>query len=299
MRFRYNIRNRVPTSVSEKVFDLVMIVATFIVAVTMLYPVLFVLKQSLSSPNTVGLATLSLIPKEFSSAGYQYILRTRYVWTGFSNTVIRVILSTSLGLIVATGYAYPLSKKNLPFRNTLTLFIVITMFISGGLIPRYLLVRNLSLMNSMWSMVLPNLAKAFNLIIMRNFFMNIPVELEEAADIDGCNSIQAFLKIILPISMPIIATIGLWIMVDNWNAWFDCMLYITDPAKLVIQVVLRKIVFETSNEMLQTQIIRDSEISQDVVKYAVIIVATVPILMVYPFIQKYFVKGVIVGSLKG
>lgn len=293
-------RNKgVPVSPGERFFDGVMVVICLIMAVIMLYPVLYILKQSLSSADTVGLASVSLIPKEFSLDGYRYIFKTRYIWTGYANTIFRTVISTVLGLILAIGYAYPLSKKDLPFRNLLTYFIVVTMFVSGGLIPRYLLIRNLGLYDSRWALILPGLAKAYNLVIMRNFFMSLPDDLAEAAEIDGCSQIGVLFRIILPISKPIIATIGLWIVVDNWNAWFDSLLYINSADKLVLQAVLRRIIFDSSNELADMSAMVQQHISMDVVKYATIIVATVPVLCVYPFLQKYFVQGIMVGSLKG
>lgn len=289
-----------PVSATERIFDGVMVVFCVFFSFLMVYPVLYILKQSFSSANTVGVANLSLLPLEWSLDGYRYILRQKSIWIGFRNTFLRVGLSTGLGILLAIGYAYPLSKKDLPFRRMLTYLIVVTMFVSGGLIPRYILIsKTLSLTNTIWSMVLPNLAKAFNIVMMRNFFMCLPSDLSEAAEIDGCGQLQTLLQIILPISKPILATVSMWIIVENWNAWFDCMLYITDPNGFVIQLVLRKIIFTLSSEVVSVGEMRESSIAQDVVKYCTIIVATVPVLAIYPFIQKYFVKGIMVGSLKG
>lgn len=287
-----------PTPVSERVFDCIIIAFTLIVCLSMLYPLMYIIKQSFSSARTVGLAELTLLPREWSFEGYQYVLSNSNIWRGYLNTILRTLLSTVLGLIVAIGYSYPLSKADLPCRKALTLFVVLTMFIGGGTIPNYLLVTSLGLRNTIWAMVLPKLAKAYNIVIMRNFFMSLPAELDDAADIDGCNSVQTLVYIVLPLSTAILATIGLWIIVENWNAWFDCLLYISNTDLYVIQVVLRKILLEASAEVQDRQLV-SSAVSDDVVKYCTIVVATVPILMVYPFLQKYFVKGIIVGSLKG
>ncbi|MDO4386299.1 MAG: carbohydrate ABC transporter permease [Clostridia bacterium] len=289
----------VPISVGERIFDAAMVLITFLICVIMIYPVLFILKQSFSSSDTVGLATLSLLPKEWSVAGYAFVLKNSNVWRGYGNTILRTVLSTVLGLIVSVGYAYPLSKPDLPHRRLLTFLIVVTMFVGGGTIPNYLLVSSLGLRNTIWCMVLPKLAKAYNIVIMRNFFMSLPRELDDAADIDGCNAIQTLILIVLPLSTAILATIGLWIVVENWNAWFDCLLYVSDSKLYVIQVVLRKILIEASSEVQDRHAAASSAVSEDVVKYCTIMVATVPILMVYPFLQRFFVKGLIVGSLKG
>ncbi|MGI5899161.1 MAG: carbohydrate ABC transporter permease [Christensenellales bacterium] len=290
-------RNRIPVPMGERIADVFIIIITLFVCFTMVYPIMYILKQSFSSADTVGLANLSLLPVKWSFEGYNYVLSNSNIWRGYANTIHRTVLSTILGLIVSIGYAYPLSKRDLPFRKGLTMLIVATMFIGGGMIPSYILVSNLGLRNTIWSMVLPKLAKAYNIVIMRNFFMSLPKELDEAAEIDGCNTLQTLIRVMLPLSSAILATIGLWIIVENWNAWFDCLLYVTDSKLYVIQVVLRKIIVETSSEVQDTK--RLETVSADVVKYCTIIAATLPILMVYPFLQKYFIKGIITGSLKG
>ncbi|WP_366926001.1 carbohydrate ABC transporter permease [uncultured Paenibacillus sp.] len=199
--------------------------------------------------------------------------------------------------------AYPLSKKYLPHRNLFTAFIVFTMFFSGGLIPNYLLIKELGLLDSRWSLILPGLIAAFTMIIVRNYFMSLPEEVEESARIDGANDMRILFSIVLPMSMPIIATISLWYAVAHWNAWFDSLLYISDPNKAVLGNVLRKIVIEGSSQFQQFDQgfnqNGQTAVTPDIIKAATIMVATVPIICVYPFVQKYFVKGVIVGSLKG
>ncbi|MFK7692299.1 carbohydrate ABC transporter permease [Paenibacillus sp. HJGM_3] len=280
-------------------FDWFVNISAALIGISMVYPLLHILALSLSTANTVNLPGLHIIPKEFSWEGYRFILDSSYIWSGYKNTIIRVVATTALGLLVTMGYAYPLAKKKLPGRTALTLFIVVTMFASGGLIPHYLNIKNLGLLNSYWALILPLLAKPFYIIIMRNFFMGIPEELEEAAEMDGANAIHILFRIIVPVSMPVIMTISLWTIVDQWNRWFDALIYITDPAKYVLQVVLRRIIFESSVEITGANLVERAVVSSEVVKNATIIVATLPILMVYPFIQKYFVKGVMMGSLKG
>jgi putative aldouronate transport system permease protein len=197
--------------------------------------------------------------------------------------------------------AYPLSKKYFPNRSFWTSLLIFTMFFSGGLIPNYLMVRSLGIYNTVWSMVLPGLISTYNMIIMRNFFMNIPGELEESARIDGANDFLILARIIVPVSGPIIATVALWTMVSHWNAWFDCMIYISTTSKQVLQLMLRRIVLEGTMQLMElnTTTTDMGLTNPDSVKAATIMVATMPILMVYPFLQKYFVKGVLIGSLKG
>jgi putative aldouronate transport system permease protein len=217
------------------------------------------------------------------------------------NTVIRTVLGTALSLTFTIFAAYALSKRYFPHRTFWTAFIVFTMFFSGGLIPSYLLVKSLGLINSMWALVLPGLISAFSLIIARNFFMALPESLEESARIDGANDIRILFSIIVPISMPIIATLTLWMAVQHWNAWFDSLIYMTDSHKQVLQVVMRRIVLQGTKDMMDVNNFDDRSLvaNPEMIKAATIMVTVMPIIMFYPFLQKYFVKGVLVGSLKG
>lgn len=284
---------------SDRLFHAAVHSIAALIGISMVYPILHVLSLSLSSSDVVNVSGLHIIPREFSLEGYRYIVKSQHLWSGYGNTIIRVAGTTTLGLIVTIGYAYPLAKKELPGRTVLTIFIVITMFFGGGMIPVYLNVKNLGLLNTHWSLILPLLAKPFYIIIMRNFFMNIPQELEEASAIDGANPMQILYKVVVPVSMPIIMTIGLWTIVDQWNRWFDALIYITDPNKFVLQIVLRRIMFESSVELTGPNVMNRTDIAPEVIANATIIAATLPVLLVYPFIQKYFVRGVMVGSLKG
>ena len=205
-----------------------------------------------------------------------------------------------IALLLGYHYAYALSKRYLPNRNFWTTILIITMFFSGGMVPEFLLIRSLGLRNTIWALVLPGAISAYNITIMRNFLMSLPDSLEESARIDGANDIQILYKIIFPLSLPILATVALWTAVGHWNAWFDSMIYITKPEKQVLQVTLRRIVLEGTNQLVTMY---GEEVNQkqtsETIKAAVTMVTTLPILMVYPFIQKYFVKGVMIGSVKG
>jgi putative aldouronate transport system permease protein len=243
---------------------------------------------------------LSLIPKEPSLTAYGRVFHNKNIYTGFRSTIFRVLLGTSLTMLFTITTAFPLSKKHFPNRSFWTAIIVFTMFFSGGLIPSYLLVRSLGMYNTIWAMVLPGLLSTYNMIIMRNFFMNIPAEMEESAKIDGANEFSILFRIIVPVSGPIIATVALWTMVGHWNAWFDCMIYISTTSNQVLQLILRRIVLEGTTQLMELSNARDMGIiNTDAVKSATIMVATIPILLVYPFLQKYFVKGIMIGSLKG
>jgi len=272
-----------------------------IVCLTMVYPFMYLISSSLGGS---AIMSLSPIPKNATLSAYNKVIQNPYIYSGFRNTIFRVILGTSLTMAVTIMTAYALSKKYFPNRSMWTGLLVFTMFFSGGLIPNYLLVRSVGIYNTVWAMVLPPLISTYNMIIMRNFFMTIPLELEESARIDGANEFMILVRIIIPVSGPILATVALWTIVGHWNAWFDCMIYITDGSKQVLQLILRRIVLEGSTQMMDimtSNIIEDAgmAVTPDSVKAATIMVATIPILLVYPFLQKYFVKGVLIGSLKG
>ena len=216
------------------VFDSINGIFMVLLSFTTLYPFLFLLFQSLGNS-----ASISLLPTEFNTVAYVSVFKNSYIWSGFYNTIRRTFVGTVLSVLVTTFAAYALSKPWFPNRRFWTGLIVFTMFFSGGMIPSYLLIRGLGLYNSFWSMILPGLCSAYNMTIMRNFFMSIPFELEESAKIDGANDIQVMLRIVIPISLPILATVSLWNAVGHWNAWFDCMIYITEPRNQVLQLILR------------------------------------------------------------
>ncbi|BFH63534.1 carbohydrate ABC transporter permease [Paenibacillus azoreducens] len=290
-------------SPGEKIFDAANIIFLTVFSITAVYPFLNVLSISFSTSQAANAYGLKLWPQEISFEGYRAVFANKLIWTGYYNTIFRTVLGTLLNVLFSVMCAYPLSKKYLPHRNLFTAFIVFTMFFGGGLIPNYLLIKELGLLDSRWALILPGLIAAFTMIIVRNYFMSLPEELEESARIDGANEIRILFSIVLPISVPIIATISLWYAVAHWNAWFDSLLYISDPHKAVLGNVLRKIVIEGSSQFQQFDQGFNQNgqpaVTPDIIKSATIMVATIPIILVYPFVQKYFVKGVMVGSLKG
>ncbi|CAH0119203.1 hypothetical protein PAE9249_01702 [Paenibacillus sp. CECT 9249] len=289
-------------SLGSKLFDLCNVVLLTIFAVTCVYPFLNVISVSFSTPSASNTFGLRLWPEQFTLEGYKMVLSNKYIWTGYYNTLFRTLVGTLLNVIFSVLCAYPLSKKYLPNRNVWTLLIIFTMFFSGGLIPNYLLISELGLMDSRWSLILPGLIAPFTMIIVRNYFMSLPAEVEESAKIDGAGDLRILFRIVLPMSLPIIATISLWYAVAHWNAWFDSLLYIRDPDKTVLGTVLRKIVIEGSQQFEQYEQAFNKDaanVNPSIIKAATIMVATIPIIRVYPFIQKYFVKGIMIGSLKG
>jgi putative aldouronate transport system permease protein len=260
---------------------------------------MFLIASSFSGGD-LSVNGFSLIPREFTYANYARVLSNRLIGIGYKNTLLRTALGTTLSLTVTFMLAYPLAKRTFPNRTFWTALVVFTMFFSGGMIPSYLLVRNLRLIDTIWALVLPELVSAYNLVIVRNYMMAIPASLEESARMDGANDIRILLRIIVPMCKPVLATIALWIAVWHWNAWFDSMIYVTKASGQVAQLVMRRIVLEGSDQI--TQMIgmdTTQSVATEGLKGATIVATTLPILLAYPFIQKYFVKGVMVGSLKG
>lgn len=289
------------TTKAEAAFQYAIIVFISLFCISVLYPFIHVLAVSLSTPSEAMRPGIHLYPKEFSWAAYEQAIQTKGIWLGYYNTIFRTVVGTLLSLLTMTMGAYALSKKYLPHRTFYTLFIVVTMFFSGGLIPMFLLVKNLGLYDTSWALIIPGLINTFYMLIMRNFFLGMPQELEDSAKMDGAHDFQILFRIILPISKPILATIGLWLAVHYWNEWFQGLIYIQDQSKLVLQIYLRRLIVENSDlEMRQLMDqASDQEVVAESLKAAVLMIATLPILVVYPFIQKYFVKGALVGSIKG
>ena len=291
---------KIKRGMGERIFDVANCVFLGLLCFTFIYPFWYLFAVSIADAGKQAMSQIYFLPTYFSLDSYKNVLSSIYVWYGFMWSIIRTVLGTAIALVVGYHYAYALSKRYLPNRGFWTTILIITMFFSGGLVPEYLLVKDLGLRNTIWALVLPGAISAYNITIMRNFLMAMPDSLEESAHLDGANDIQILYKIIFPLSLPILATVALWTAVGHWNAWFDSMIYITKPERQVLQVTLRRIVLEGSNQLVsmygeEVNVKQTSE----TIKAAVTMVTTIPILMVYPFIQKYFVKGVMVGSLKG
>jgi putative aldouronate transport system permease protein len=286
--------------------DILIYMGVALLALTILLPFINMLSLSFSPSYVATKGGLHLWPKDFTFDNYKKVFSNSFIWNGYKNTLIRTIIGTPLSLLFTAFGAYPLAKKFFPHRSFWTFIIVFTMFFSGGLIPSYLLIKNLGLMNTYASMIIPGLTGAYNIIIMRNFFMSIPEEIEESCMIDGAGRWRIFFNMVLPLSVPILATIGLWTAVAHWNAWFDVLLYITDVDKFVLQIVLRRIIITGTQEIMDTTTggvfltsSQETLASPEGLKAASIFVAVVPILCIYPYIQRYFVKGIMIGSLKG
>lgn len=295
-------KNRIYESKGEPIFQAVLVIIFILMSITFIYPYLHVLVNSFEDPDFASASGFRFFPKKPTLDAYIHMLNADYLWSGYWNTIQVCFLGWALSLSGVVLAAYPLSKKDLPLRGLFTFIIVTTMFVSGGMIPTFLLVNNtLKLGNTYWAILLPSCISVSNVVICRNFFMGLPAGLEEAATIDGANSWQILWKVMLPLSTPVLATISLWVVVSNWNAYFNCLLYITDSSKYVLQVVLRRIILTDSAEMTRADSTITSTLNTDdtTLRAASIMLATVPILCVYPFVQKHFAKGMLMGSLKG
>lgn len=285
------------------VFDFIFYLILILLSVTILLPFIHLLSISLSPSYVATIPGLHLIPKDITLDNYVKVFTSRFIWVGYKNTIIRTVVGTIVQLFVTSIGAYALSKKYFPHRTFWTFIIVFTMFFSGGLIPTYLLIKELGLINRYAAMILPSLVSAFNLVIMRNFFSSIPDDYEESCMIDGANRFVIFFTIIVPLSMPILATVGLWLVVGHWNSWFDVLLYIQDDTKFTLQIILRRIILSGTQQLVDMTtggvFFEETNSSPEGLKAASIYIATIPILCTYPYIQKYFVKGIMIGSLKG
>ena len=296
------MRNRIQESTGRKVFRVVNVIVLILLALICLLPFVNVIAISFSDSFYVDSNQVYFWPKGWTTSAYTYILTRASFWSSFRTSILRVLLGGSLNLFFIILTAYPLSKSNdkLHFRNVYTWYFFITMLVSGGMIPSYLLIAKLGLRDTIWSLVLPGALPVFNLVLMLNFFRQVPTALEEAALIDGAGHLRTLVQIYLPVSLPAIATITLFCIVNHWNAWFDGMIYITSPSKIPLQTYLRSILIDMNMaEMSADDYELYAALANRTVKCSQIIVATIPILCVYPFLQRYFVSGIVLGSVKG
>lgn len=286
----------------DRIFDVINTILLSLLALSFIYVLIFVLSASFSSPTAVYSGKVILWPVDWTLEGYERVFRESKVWVGYRNTAIYTLIGTLLSVALTTTAAYALSRKDLPGRGIITGLLVFTMFFGGGLIPTYLIVKDLGLLDSMWAVILPGCVSMSNIIIAKTFFSSsIPIELLEAAQLDGCSNRKYFFNIVIPLSQAIIAVLCLYYAVGYWNQYFSAMIYLKDREKYTLQLILREILIEAQASEAMTDDLEAAQLQEvsEVLKYALIIVASVPMLILYPFIQKYFVKGVMIGSLKG
>ncbi|RHQ18001.1 carbohydrate ABC transporter permease [Lachnospiraceae bacterium AM48-27BH] len=290
-------------SLGSRIFDVVNVVGLTLIMVVTLYPVIYVVLASVSDSNRLLAYTGLLVkPLGFNTAAYAAVIKNPNILSGYMVTIFVVVVGTILNILATSVSAFVLTRKRFPFRIPFTLMAVFTMYFSGGMIPRYLFINDtLGLGNTVWALILPGMISTYNMIIMKNNFESIPDSLEESARMDGANDIVILFKIVLPLSKAILAVMVLMYGVSHWNAWFDAMLFIRKRDLYPLQIILREILIANSTDsmMAGSGMSSDVEAIGESIKYATIVVATAPILCVYPFIQKYFTKGVMLGAVKG
>lgn len=288
-------------SKGEVTFTLFNTVFMVLICFITLYPVWYIIVQSFNDGADAMMGGIYWVPRQFSLANYKAVFNNTAIVKAFAVTVLRTVIGTVVSVLFTAMVAYPLTKKNLKFRRFYLMLGVVTMFLSGGLIPYFLLLKNLHLVNSFWVYIIPTMFNFFNMIIFMNFFSEIPASLEESASLDGANEIVVFIRIILPLSTAVIATIALFNGVFHWNDYFMGVIYINDPELQPIQTFLYRIIAEAGSAQLKLHAPAGvaSAVTATSIKYATMVVTTFPIICVYPFLQKYFVKGVMIGSVKG
>lgn len=291
----------------DRNFDLIVSVLLVILLFSVLYPLYFVVIASISDPSLVSTGRVTLYPMGVTLDGYKKVIEYEKIWTGYRNTIFYVVFYTLLSVSMTMAAGYAVSRKNLVGRNGIMLFMTFTMFFSGGMVPTYLLVNTLGLVGKPVIIVIMGSVSVYNIIIARTFMtQSIPDELFEAASIDGCTHLQFFFRIVLRLSPALLSVLTLFAAVGQWNSWFNAMIYLRDPKHMPLQIVLREIIISESNLAANTD--SGSMMGEDAarqallvesMKYAVIIISTLPIMCLYPFMQKYFVKGIMIGSIKG
>lgn len=290
-------------STGESVFGVFNAVFLCLLVLVVLLPLVSVVSTSFVSEREIVRRPVMLFPKEPDLTAYRMIFRKgALLFDAYKVTIFRVVVGTVLNLVFTYFVGYALSRKDLPGRTPLTLFFFFTMMFGGGLIPYYIVVKSLGLLNRVWVYVIPGLISVWNVLLMRNFIMNIPVSLIEAAEIDGASQLTIIARLVFPLSLPAMATIGLFYAVGHWNAWWDAYLFVSQPKKQPVQLFLRNILAQVTVQMDQmTQRVTIDEVRPPArsIQNAVVVVSTVPIVILYPFLQKYFIKGIMIGSVKG
>lgn len=289
---------------SDRIFDIVNTAVMFLLFLIILYPLYFVVIASVSDPNMVNSGKVILLPKGFNLDAYVHILTNKNILTGFANSVLYTLVWTVLAVCITIPAGYALSRKDLPCRKFFTLFFVFVMYFQGGLVPTYLVVKNLKMLDSMWAVILPTCLSVYNLIVCRTFFEGtLSDELLDAAKVDGANNLTFFFKIALPLSKALVAIMVLFYAIQQWNSYFDAMIYLNSKDKFPLQMVLKDILIQaqmnSSGAFGDAESVAAMQRIAELVKYSSIVVGSLPMLILYPFVQKYFVKGIMIGSVKG
>ncbi|PRX73812.1 putative aldouronate transport system permease protein [Cohnella sp. SGD-V74] len=285
-------------NVGASAFDAANAIFLIVLAIVTLYPLWYVMVGSLLPYDEAIRSSFNLYPKKVTLDAYRFVFGSKFIMNGFLIAIVVTIGAVVYQLLITSAAAYSLTKRDLPLRNAIFLFFILTMFASGGLIPTYLLIKSLNLMNNLLVMIIPSGISVFNLIVMKTFIQSLPKELEESALIDGAGYAKIWLRVILPLSGPVLATVGLFVAVGQWNNWMTPMMYLQDKSLWPLAMVLRDILVEDNKFLLNATVQVERMTLDKTIKNAVIIVSIVPIMLVYPFIQKHFAKGVMIGAIK-
>ena len=296
-------RKKIKDAVEDKILYTCVTLVLILFAILVSYPLIYVLSASFSSPRAVISGKVILFPVDFSLEGYKAVFSHRHIVSGYRNTIFYTVAGTLINLIVTMTCAYPLSRKDFPMRNAFSWLFLFTMFFGGGLIPTYILMTQIKFVNTIWSMLIPGAISVYNMILARTFLSgSIPKDLHDAAQIDGCSDTSYFFRILMPLSKPIISVLTLYYAVGHWNSYFNAMIYLNDIHLFPLQLILRQILVANQidlGDLVDVESLVSKQGLADLLKYSLIVVSTVPIMCVYPFIQKYFIKGVMIGSIKG
>jgi putative aldouronate transport system permease protein len=296
-------RNKIRETGVDRAFNVVNYTILTLFLLVILYPLVYVVSASFSDGAAVIAGKVVLWPVNFSLFAYQKVFSYPLIWSGYGNSLFYAVVGTLVNVTMTLIAAYPLSRRDLPGKNIILALFLFTLFFSGGLIPTYLLVKDLGLRNTRWALIIPQALSVFNLLIAITFIRtSIPVELLEASQLDGCSDIQYFTRVLLPLSTPLIAVLALFYAIGHWNQFFAALLYLTNKDLFPLQIILRDILISSQVDMSMIEDIKSMaarEALRELLKYALIVVASVPVLIIYPFAQRYFVKGIMLGSVKG
>ena len=297
-------KNRIKTSRVDKIYYTLMNIFLFLFFIIILLPLLNVVASSFSNSVVVNQGRVLFWPVQPTLEGYKAVFEYPGIWRAYANTFLYTITGTMLNLAMTMIAAYPLARRGLPFKGIVVALFMFTMLFSGGTIPGYLLVKNLGMIDTIWAMIVPGAISVYNMIIARTFIQNIPDDIEEAAKIDGCSDFRYFFEMVLPLSKTVIAVLALYYAVGHWNDYFTAFLYMMDTDKMPLQITLRAILIknsftEAAGITIDEETMLNNQARQDLLKYSLIIVSSVPILVLYPFIKKFFMKGVMLGAVKG
>ncbi|MCZ8514253.1 carbohydrate ABC transporter permease [Paenibacillus filicis] len=287
---------------ADLLFDICNYTLISILVILVLYPLYFVVTASITDPNLVYSGKLLFFPEKITWDGYKRLFAEPSIWLGFKNSLWYTVTGTTINVALTITAGYVLSRSDLVGRNVFMFLLVFTMFFGGGLIPSYLLIKDLGMLNTTWAMIIPNAVSVFNVIIVRTFFQsNVPGELLESAQMDGCSNMKFFFKIAIPLAMPIVAVMVLFYAVGHWNSYFQALIYLKSNSMQPLQTILRNILIMNEGSDLQDMLdgSQEQQKKMELMKYGIIIVSSLPVLILYPFLQRFFVRGVLVGSLKG